>query len=71
MYTEENSGVGRPQQAQFVALLEHINKDYPDVELYFKNSIDGFDKIEYTDIVSRLNIEDRWILGTACFESEL
>jgi len=51
--------------------LEHINKDYPDVELYFKNSIDGFDKIEYTDIVSRLNIEDRWILGTACFESEL
>ena len=71
VYTEENSGVGRPQQAQFVALLEHINKDYPDVELYFKNSIDGFDKIEYTDIVSRLNIEDRWILGTACFESEL
>ena len=46
-------------------------KDYPDVELYFKNSIDGFDKIEYTNIVSRLNIEDRWILGTACFESEL
>ena len=38
---------------------------------FFKNSIDGFDKIEYTDIVSRLNIEDRWILGTACFESEL
>ena len=71
VYTEENSGVGRPQQAQFVALLEHINKDYPDVELYFKNSIDGFDKIEYTNIVSRLNIEDRWILGTACFESEL
>tara|TARA_B100000902_G_scaffold399327_1_gene469639 strand:- start:1886 stop:2632 length:747 start_codon:yes stop_codon:yes gene_type:complete len=70
-YTEQNSGVGKPQQAQFVALLEHINKDYPDVELYFKNSIDGFDKIEYTDIVSRLNIEDRWILGTACFESEL
>ena len=71
VYTEENSGVGRPQQAQFVALLEHINKDYPDVELFFKNSIDGFDKIEYTDIVSRFNIEDRWILGTACFESEL
>ena len=70
-YTEQNSGVGRPQQAQFVALLEHINKDYPDVELYFKNSIDGFDKIDYTDIVSRLNIEDRWVLGTACFESEL
>ena len=66
VYTEENSGVGRFQQAQFVALLEHINKDYPDVELFFKNSIDGFDKIEYTDIVSRLNIEDRWILGTAC-----
>ena len=63
--------MGRPQQAQFVALLEHINKDYPDVELYFKNSIDGFDKIDYTDIVSRLNIEDRWVLGTACFESEL
>ena len=70
-YTEQNSGVGKPQQAQFVALLEHINKDYPDVELYFKNSIDGFDKIDYTDIVSRLNIEDRWVLGTACFESEL
>ena len=71
VYTEENSGVGRPQQAQFVALLEHINKDYPDVELYFKNPIDGFDRIDYNDIISRFNIEDKWVLGTACFESEL
>ena len=70
-YTEQNSGVGRPQQAQFVALLEHINKEYPDVELYFKNPIDGFDRIDYNDIISRFNIEDKWILGTACFESEL
>ena len=71
VYTEENSGVGKPQQAQFVALLEHINKDYPDVRLYFKNPIDGFDPIEYNDIMSRLNVEDKWVLGTACFESEL
>ena len=71
VYTEENSGVGKPQQAQFVALLEHINKDYPDVRLYFKNPIDGFDPIEYNNIMSRLNVEDRWVLGTACFESEL
>ena len=71
VYTEENSGVGKPQQAQFVALLEHINKDYPDVELYFKNPIDGFDRIDYNDIISRLNIEYKWVLGTACFESEL
>ena len=70
-YTEQNSGVGRPQQAQFVALLEHINKEYPDVELYFKNPIDGFDRIDYNDIISRFNIEDKWVLGTACFESEL
>lgn len=71
VYTEQNSGVGKPQQAQFVALLEHINKDYPDVRLYFKNPIDGFDPIEYNDIMSRLNVEDKWVLGTACFESEL
>ena len=71
VYTEQNSGVGRPQQAQFVALLEHINKEYPDVELYFKNPIDGFDRIDYNDIISRFNIEDKWVLGTACFESEL
>ena len=71
VYTEENSGVGKPQQAQFVALLEHINKDYPDVRLYFKNPIDGFDPIEYNNIMSRLNVEDKWVLGTACFESEL
>lgn len=70
-YTEQNSGVGRPQQAQFIALLEHINKEYPDVELFFKNPIDGFDKIEYNGIISRFNIDDKWILGTACFESEL
>ena len=62
---------GKPQQAQFVALLEHINKEYPDVELYFKNPIDGFDRIDYNDIISRFNIEDKWVLGTACFESEL
>ena len=70
-YTEQNSGVGRPQQAQFIALLEHINKEYPDVELFFKNPIDGFDKIEYNGIISRFNIDDKWILGTSCFESEL
>ena len=55
--------VGDVQKAQFIALLEYINKEYPNVELYFKNPIDGFDRIKYTDIVSRFNVEDKWILG--------
>ena len=70
VYTEVQ-GVGTVQKAQFVALLEHINTDYPDVEIFFKNSIDGFDKVEYNDILSRYNIEDKWILDKGCLESEI
>ena len=62
--------VGDVQKAQFVALLEYINKEYPKVEVFFKNPIDGFDKIEYNNIISRFNIEDRWVLGLG-LESEL
>ena len=58
------------QKAQFIALLEYINKEYPKVEVFFKNPIDGFDKIEYNSIMSRFNIEDKWILGLG-LESEL
>ena len=48
------------QQAQFVALLEHINKEYPDVELYFKkltltDSIESIIMILYLDSISKIS----------------
>ena len=60
---DRDAGVGDVQKAQFIALLEYINKEYPKVEVFFKNPLGGYDIIEYNDIISRFNVEDRWILG--------
>lgn len=71
-----SSGVGNVQKLQFLSLLKWIEENYPNINVYFKNSVDGFDKIEYNDILNRyesegLNTEDEWVLIEACFKSEI
>jgi hypothetical protein len=58
-----NSDALKIQQSQFVSLMEHINKEYPEVKVFFKNPIEGFDEIVYNNLISRYKVEDRWILG--------
>tara|TARA_B110000444_G_scaffold240545_1_gene256014 strand:+ start:1244 stop:2008 length:765 start_codon:yes stop_codon:yes gene_type:complete len=58
-----DSGVLDIQQSQFVSLMEHINKEYPEIKVYFKNPIEGFDLIVYNELLSRFKVEDKWILG--------
>jgi hypothetical protein len=43
--------------------MEHINKEYPEIKVYFKNPIEGFDLIVYNELLSRFKVEDKWILG--------
>lgn len=74
-YTSD-SEVGDRQKLQFLSLLQWIEENHPNANVYFKNTVDGFDKIEYNDILNRfktenLNIEDEWVLIEACFQSQL
>jgi hypothetical protein len=68
--------VGDRQKLQFLSLLQWIEENHPDANVYFKNPVEGFDIIEYNDILNRykienLNIEDEWVLIEACFQSQL
>ena len=64
-YADEHRGIGvlDMQQSQFVSLIGHINKEYPEIKVYFKNPIEGFDLIVYNELLSRFKVEDKWILG--------
>lgn len=63
-YSEHNKyGVRIIQQSQFVSLMEHINIEHPEVKVFFKNPIEGFDQIVYNELLSRFKVEDKWILG--------
>jgi hypothetical protein len=63
-YSEHNEyGVRIIQQSQFVSLMEHINIEHPEVKVFFKNPIEGFDQIVYNELLSRFKVEDKWILG--------
>lgn len=74
-YTSD-SEVGDCQKLQFLSLLQWIEENHPDANVYFKNPVEGFDKIEYNDILNRykienLDIEDEWVLIEACFQSKI
>lgn len=56
-YTEE-SRVFDAQRSQFIALL----KNYPNTKVYFKNSVDELELIEYTEL-PYYETSPEWILG--------
>jgi len=56
-YTKEER-VYTAQRSQFIALL----KKFPDIDFYWKNSLDENEKIEYNKL-DYYESSDRWILG--------
>lgn len=56
-YTEE-SRVLSAQRSQFIALL----KNFPDVNVYFKNKLDKLEKVDYNSLTYYENSEE-WVLG--------